>query len=68
VFISGDDQWQECIKTFTVSLFLSEMLRGSETVKGMNLAGFDEQALFQILSTISATDEALYRQLSKVIE
>jgi len=55
-----DEVWQECVKAYTISLFLSDLVSGLpshhtqtlDELRGMNIVNFDEAVFFESIKSL----------------
>jgi len=53
-----DEIWQECVKAFTISLFLSDLVSGLPTqhpldeLRGMSIVNFNETLFFDTIKSL----------------
>jgi len=53
-----DEVWQECVKAYTISLFLSDLVSGLpsqqtlDELRGMSIVNFDETLFFDAIKSV----------------
>lgn len=53
-----DEVWQECVKAYTISLFLSDLVSGLpsqqtlDELRGISIVNFDEALFFDVIKSV----------------